>query len=311
MIAMPKKTILIGDPGIDTAFALALALLHPDLDVVAVAATAGNVTADQATENLHNLVEHFDPPKLPRIGHALPVDFEPFGKTACGVNGLGGASLSPVRKLRGMLGDKIIVEECKKHHHEITVALLGPATVLARALERDPDLPIHLKGIILVGGVWREPGDAGPVSEWHLAADPHSARKVLRCGAPITLVPLDVARRLTFSPAELDELLAADSAACNLLRRIVPGGLRASAEHCGIEGLVLPDLAGVAFLLWPQHFTTRPTAIDVETRGELTRGMCVIESRPGKKAPNLDMAIDADVISLKAELHKAFHGFSA
>src|SRR5262249_29375549 len=122
-------------------------------------------------------------------------------------------------------------------------------------------------------------------------------------------IPLDISRRLEFSPAELDELLAPNSAAGNLLRRIVPGGIRASAEHYGIEGLILADLAGVTWLLWPQHFTTKPMSLDIEVRGELTRGMCVIENRAGKKAPNVDMAIDVDLISLKAEIHKAFHAF--
>jgi inosine-uridine nucleoside N-ribohydrolase len=239
----------------------------------------------------------------------VPVDFEPFGKQTCGMNGLGGLSLAPVTKMHGHPADKVLVEEAKKHHHHAIVAVLGPATVLARALERDPELPLHLKGIVIVGGTWHEPGDAGVVSECHFYADPAAARKVLRCGAPITLIPLDVSRRFAFSPAELDELLGADCAANNLLRRMVAGGIRASAEHFGIEGLVLPDLAGVCWLLWPQFFTTRPMAVDVETQGELTRGMCVVETRSGKKAPNVDMVIDADLVSLKAELHKTFHKF--
>jgi inosine-uridine nucleoside N-ribohydrolase len=306
---MAQKTILIGDPGIDTAFALALALLHPGLDVVAVAATAGNVSAEQASDNMQNLVEHFDPPKLPRIGQAIAVEFESFGKNSCGANGLAGLQLSPVRKMHCHMGDKVIVEECRKCPREISVVVLGPATMLACALERDPELPLHVKNILLVGGTRLEAGDAGPVSECHFWADPLSARKVVQCGASITIIPLDISRRLELSPAELDELLAPNSAASNLLRRIVPGGLRASAEHCGIEGLILADLAGVAWLLWPQHFTTKPVSLDIEVKGELTRGMCVIENRPGKKPPNVDMAIDVDLISLKAEIHKAFHAF--
>jgi inosine-uridine nucleoside N-ribohydrolase len=279
------------------------------LDVVAVAATAGNVSPEQASENLQNLVEHFDPPKLPRIGQAAPAAFEPFGKTSCGSNGLGGLQLSPVRKMHSHAGDKVIVEECRKHRRDITVAVLGPATTLARALERDPELPLKVKGFVIVGGVRQERGDAGPVSEYHFWADPLATRKVLHCGTPITLIPLDISRRLEFSPAELDELLAVNSAASNLLRRMLPGGLRASAEHQGVEGLVLADLAGVAWMLWPQHFTTKPMTVDIETAGELTRGMCVMDMRPGKKGPNADMVIDLDLISLKAEIHKAFHAF--
>jgi inosine-uridine nucleoside N-ribohydrolase len=308
---MGKKTIIIGDPGIDTAFALALSLLHPQIDVVAVAASAGNVAADQASENVHNLVEHFDPQRLPRIGQALPVEFEPFGKSACSSNGLGGLQLPRANKLHGHPGDKVIVEEARLHHHDVHVAVLGPATMLARSLERDPELPHHIKGLVMVGGTCQEPGDAGPVSECHFAADAKAARKVLHCGVPIVLIPLDISRRFAFSPAELDELLAGDSASTNLLRRMLPGGMRASAEHFGIEGMILPDLAGICWLLWPQYFTTKPRVVDVEIRGELTQGMCVFDHRPNHKSPNVELVIDADLVSLKAELHKAFHGLTS
>lgn len=306
---MPKKTIIIGDPGIDTAFAMALGLFHPELEIVAIAATAGNVTAEQASRNVHNLIEHFDPDRLPRIGQALSVSFEPYGKGLCGINGLCGLSLPAANKLHGHPADKVIVEEAKKYHHDAHIAILGPPTVLARAFERDPDLPLHLKGLVIVGGVWQTAGDAGPVSDYHFHADAEAARKVMHCGVPLVLIPLDISSRFAFSPTELDELLAGSSAVCNLLRRMVPGGLRASAEHCGIEGLVLHDLAAICWLLWPQYFTTKLRVIDIETQGELTRGMCVIENRPTKKTPNVELVIDADLVSLKAELHKAFHGF--
>lgn len=301
--------MIIGDPGIDTAFALTLALCHQDLDIVAVAATAGNVSGEQASENLHNLVEHLDPDRLPRIGQAMPVPFEPFGQHLCGAKGLAGLNLPAANKLHGHPADKVIVEEARKYHHEAHLAVLGPATVLARALERDPELPLHLKGLVIVGGVCQEPGDAGPVCEWHFQADAKSARKVIHCGVPLVLIPLDIGRRFAFSPAELEELLAGNSTACNLLRRLMPGALRASAENCGVEGLILPDLAGICWLLWPQFFTTRLRVMDIETQGELTQGMCVIENRPTKKRPNVELVIDADLVSLKAELHKAFHGF--
>ena len=53
---MPRKVLFVADPGIDTAFALALALNDPNLEVVGVMPTAGNVSADQATANVHTLL---------------------------------------------------------------------------------------------------------------------------------------------------------------------------------------------------------------------------------------------------------------
>ena len=64
---MAEKLILAADPGIDAAFAIALALNDPNLEVLALAATAGNVSSDQATRNVHIVVEQIDPPRWPRI----------------------------------------------------------------------------------------------------------------------------------------------------------------------------------------------------------------------------------------------------
>src|SRR5205085_2837400 len=64
---MAKKVLLVADPGIDTAFAVALALHDPGLDVLALVPTAGNVSAEQATVNCHVLIDLLDPPKWPRL----------------------------------------------------------------------------------------------------------------------------------------------------------------------------------------------------------------------------------------------------
>ena len=64
---MIRKVILVADPGIDGAFAIALALFDPNLDVLGLAATAGNVKAEQATKNVQTLIEQFDPPRWPRL----------------------------------------------------------------------------------------------------------------------------------------------------------------------------------------------------------------------------------------------------
>ena len=77
---MPQKVILIADPGIDTAFAIALALHDPQIDVLGLLATAGNVAADQATSNVHILIDQLDPPKWPRLGAAPPVEWDAAGK---------------------------------------------------------------------------------------------------------------------------------------------------------------------------------------------------------------------------------------
>ena len=64
---MSEKIVLVSDPGIDGAFAVSLALFDPNLEVLGLAATPGNVTAEQATHNVHVLIEQLDPPRWPRL----------------------------------------------------------------------------------------------------------------------------------------------------------------------------------------------------------------------------------------------------
>ena len=67
---MPQKLIIDADPGIGDALAIAIALADPELDVIALTAVGGAVSAVQAGRNLHALLEAIDPPKWPRIGQA-------------------------------------------------------------------------------------------------------------------------------------------------------------------------------------------------------------------------------------------------
>ena len=71
---------------------------------------------------------------------------------------------------------------------------LGPLTVLARALDRDPELAMLVQRLVCMGGCFNEPGNAGPVSEFAFYCDPLAARQVLRCRRSITLLPLDLMR---------------------------------------------------------------------------------------------------------------------
>lgn len=302
---MAQKVAIIADPGIDTSFAVALALHDPAIDVVGLIASAGNVEATQATHNVHTLINQIDVPKWPRVGAALPVDYEIDGTKLHGPDGLGGIAVPPISLHQPMPGDKLLVELVRAHPKEITIAVLGPLTMLARALDRDPDLPHLVDRIVIMGGSWHEPGNASAVSEFHFYCDPVAARRVLQCGALITLLPLDVTRKLVFSPSDLLALPSPESSTCKFLRQIVPFGIRASSNLYGIEGFHMKDVLGIAHLAMPGVVSTERVFIDVETRGELTRGMSVVDARPIPSATkNVQLGIGVDVIGVRDYIHR-------
>jgi inosine-uridine nucleoside N-ribohydrolase len=297
---MAQPIIIVADPGIDGAFAVSLALFDPSLEVLGLAATAGNVPADKATENVQILIEQLDPPRWPRLGAALSVEYEVDGSALHGPGGLGGVSF-PVATLHNpSSADKLIGDLVRQHPKEATIVTLGPLTVLARALDRDKELPALVQRFVCLGGAWHEPGNATAVSEFHFYCDPASARQVLRSGAHITLIPLDVARKVLCSPSDLLELPNPDSRACRFLRQIVPFGIRATSNLYGIEGFHLKDVLGIVAVALPGALTTRSMYVDVETQGDLTRGMSVVDARPQPKGkPNVDLAVGVDVAAVR------------
>jgi inosine-uridine nucleoside N-ribohydrolase len=303
---MARKIILVADPGIDATFAVALALHDPELDVMALVATAGNVGAEQATRNVHILVEQFDPPRWPRIGAALPVEYDRDATDLHGPDGLGGVSMPCAQLHHPHAGDKLIADSVRQNPSEVTIVLMGPATVLARAFDRDPELAHLLDRIVFVGGAWHDPGDATAVAEFHFWCDPLSARQVLHCGAPVTLIPLDVTRKLIFSPADLRALPNEDTRTGQLLRRVVPHALAPTAGRYGIEGVYLDAVIAIVVLARPGAVSTRPMVADVETRGELTRGMSVFDARWAPDGrPNIDLAVGIDLTAARQYIHKA------
>src|SRR5439155_3457627 len=136
---MAQRVVLIADPGIDTAFAVALALNEPKLDVIGLLATPGNVPAEQATQNVHILIEQLDPARWPRLGAAPPVVYDMDGTAMHGPGGLGGVTFPCVKKHAPTASDRVLIELVREFPRQITVIALGPLTVVAQALDRDPE----------------------------------------------------------------------------------------------------------------------------------------------------------------------------
>lgn len=308
---MARKVILVTDPGLDGAFAVALALIDPNLEVLGIAASAGNVSAAQATRNVQILVEQLDPSRWPRLGAALPVDYGMDATNLHGPGGLGGIDFPTAELHHRHPSDKLITDLVRQYPHEVSLLVMAPATALARTLDRDPELVRLIDRVILVGGCWREPGDISAVSEYHFYCDPVSARDLLRRGLPITLLPLDITRQLVFSPGDLMQLPNEDHPMGRFLRRIAPPGIRAAASLSGTEGIHLQDVLAPLVISHPELISIRPVYADVETRGELTRGMSVMDLRWGiPHRPNVDLAVSLDVASAQRLIQRRLMGSS-
>ncbi|OWK38707.1 nucleoside hydrolase [Fimbriiglobus ruber] len=302
---MPRKVVIVADPGIDTAFAIALALHDPNLDVIGLIPCAGNVSAAQAAANVQVLIDQLDPPKWPRTAAALPVEYEANGTALHGADGLGGINFPVSSRHQQIPADKVLAELIRENPREVALICLGPVTTVARAFDRDPELPGLLDRLVLIGGAWKEPGNAGPVSEFHFYLDPESTRRAVRSGAHPLIIPLDVTRRLILSPSELLDSPNPESKTCQFLRKIVPFGIRASSHLYGIEGFHLKDVLGIAAVALPGAITAEDRVVDIETKGDLTRGMMVVDARRSATSrPNALIGVEAAVGEIRQYINR-------
>lgn len=278
---MPKKVILDVDPGIDDAMAVAMALFHPELEVLAITAVGGNCPPEQATRNVQTIIEQLDPPRWPRIGaasppdHALPVE----GRYLHGADGLGDAELQVAELRARHPSEKVISDAVRSSPNSVTIVALGPLTNIARVFQRDPELLSLVGQIVISGGTVSGPGNITPAAEFNIYCDPASAREVFRSPSTKTLVPLDLTNRVILSFDLFNQLPDESTKAGKFLRKILPPAFRAYRQRFGLEGIHVHDSIALMAAVHPELFTFHGMAVDVETMGELTSGMTVFDRR--------------------------------
>jgi purine nucleosidase len=187
----PEKVIIDTDIGddVDDAFALAIAVKSPELQVLGVTTTFGD------TEARAKIVDRF----LGEIGRAdIPV-----------LAGKATATKNPMSQRRygesshftkASHGDAVefLLEQIGKYPGEITLVAIGPLMNVGAAIDRDAATFRKLKRVVLMGGsVRRGYGDLGytmpvpPMPEWNILNDVASAQKLFGAGVPLFVMPLD------------------------------------------------------------------------------------------------------------------------
>jgi len=301
---LSQTLIIDADPGIGDAIAVALALIDPSLEVVALCATSGRFSGKNATQNLQRITTILDPDRRPRFGacdRSPAITPEQRGAPSAtvldGPDGLGECRAAVAELHQRHESAKLLVEIVRSQPHRHTLLTLGPLTNVALALDTYPEFLEHLRGLICLGGSVQAGGDVTAAAEFNVYADPGAARAVLTCPATKTLVPRDVSDRLMVSFDQYQRWSdQRGSRLRKLLEQTIPYGLRASRQHLGQEGLKLPAIVALAAVTQPRLFQREAMCVDVELSGELTRGETVFDRR-GVDAwqTNIDVLTDVDI----------------
>jgi purine nucleosidase len=270
----PDRIILDTDPGVDDAIAIFLALRSPELHVEALTPVCGNVPLSLTLPNALRLVEIAGRTDIPvAAGAATPlVRRLVTAKYAHGNNGLGGVDF-PEPKLKPVseTATELIRRIVRANPGEISIVAIGPLTNVATVLKSDPTIAPLIKSIIIMGGSFSG-GNITPAAEFNFYVDPEAARIVFDSGVPLTMVGLDVTRKVIIRDEQVRALEAAQNPVSQAAGKILRANLDRLTKTGNANGFAMHDPLTVAQLIDPSVVTLKDFFVEIETTGELTAG---------------------------------------
>jgi purine nucleosidase len=278
--AGPRKVIIDTDPGTDDAMAIMLALNSPEFDVRALTIVPGNVTAAQGLENALRMVSLANRCDIAVAGGAQHPLFQKLitAEFWHGKNGLANVELPPSKcKKDPRWAPDLIIEMVHANPHEITLVPIGPLTNIALAIEKDPSIVPLVKEVVIMGGSISG-GNVNAAAEANIYNDPEAAQIVFQAGWPLTMVGLDVGDKTLLTRKHIEALKQNPGPVSDFIYKVADF-LIGLSEKFGEAGTPMYDPLAVGVAIDSSLVKAPAMHVDVETRGEFTRGETVANRR--------------------------------
>lgn len=293
----PTQIIIDTDPGVDDALTILLALASPELQLEALTTAHGNIGIKKTTRNALAVLEFANASHIPIArGCSLPLVTVPgkSGEAVHGSSGIGNAVLpEPKSQPINQHALDYLIERILAEPQEITLFTIGPMTNLALAIRKEPRIVQALKELVIMGGAIRSGGNATPLAEFNIHADPHAAHIVFHSGIPITLIPLDVTYKCLLTTADVERLNQIDSPVARFVRDSTAVYMDFYKKYEGFDGCALHDPLTLAVILAPELFTFEEHHVDVDISGGVSMGNTFADfMKVSKKPANMKVALD-------------------
>ena len=300
------KVIFDTDPGVDDSMALVFQTRHPEIELIGVTSVFGNATIETTTRNAVFLVERFAAPTVVVARGAA----KPLRRTAPepiahihGKNGLGDIVLPAMpdggnARVDARPAHRFIIDEIRRHPHEINLIAVGPLTNLALALQEDPEIQRLVRQVIIMGGAFGMNGVLGnvrPCAEANIAADPDAADMVFTASWKVTAMGLDVTQKAVMTTAYLDSIRQHGGADGQFIWDVSRLYEQFHVDSAGVQGIYVHDSSAVAYLVAPELYQIRRGAVRVVVEG-LAVGQTIQKPEGmGVPAPDWDTFTSQDV----------------
>jgi len=308
-----KDILLDCDPGHDDMMAIILACSSSKLNVLGITTVAGNQTGDKTCLNALRVLtligethipvaRGFDKPILRQLTTAPQIH---------GATGLDGSILPepevmPVK----MNAVDFITDVLRKRKEKAYIIATGPLTNIAVTLLKSPEIKTKIERIIIMGGALFD-SNITPSAEFNMYVDPEAAKIVIDSGVPVTMVTLDVSNKALFNHEDIKRIMGRKRGFPAIIGELLLFFAEANMKAFGFEGAPLHDPITVAYAIEPKILETKFLHVDIETRGELTRGRTVADvyGITGNK-PNAEVSFKLDNERYKELIFKAVEKYS-
>jgi inosine-uridine nucleoside N-ribohydrolase len=272
----PEKVIIDTDIGddIDDAFAIALALKSPELEILGVSTTFGDTEA--RAKIVDRLLGEAGRTDIPVLAGTPTHTTNVMNQRRYGEGGHFAKASHPNAV-------DFILEQIRRYPGQITLIAIGPLMNVGSLIDKDPATFLKLKRVVMMGGsiecgygeLWFCP-ERGPDAEWNIINDIPSAKKLFLSGVPLFVMPLDSTQ------LKLDETKRAF-----LFKQGTPltDALTLLYHEWGQQTPTLFDPVTVAYILNPKICPVQPMHIRVDDKGF---------TRKESGAPNAQVCMRSD-----------------
>jgi pyrimidine-specific ribonucleoside hydrolase len=304
--------IIDTDPGVDDAFAIALACASPDVDLLGVTTVFGNVGLAMTTRNALRVLALYgreDVPVAAGADRPLVYPHPHRARYVHGEDGLGNrADLLPERAtgVAGTDAVALMASLLEGAAEPVTIVPIGPLTNIALLLAAHPAVRGKIERVVIMGGGVGI-GNVTAAAEFNIWSDPEAARRVLvEEDVPTVLVPLDLTHRCTVDGAWLDRLAASGPRGRTLVE-LIAAYREFYSRNLGIDGSVVHDAVAMAEAISPGLLVTETYPVDVECAPGPARGTVIADRRSAiaRDRSGVDgsrevaVAVDADLDAVR------------
>lgn len=267
---MAIPLIIDTDPGVDDAFALALAARSPEVDLLGVTTVFGNVSLEHTTRNAQRilaLLGRTDVPVAVGAARARGEIQQGDGRVVHGDDGLSGLALTLPENDRLDPRDAVtfLKETIAASQEPVTVVAIGPLTNIAALLETGTKID---RLVLMGGGI--DQGNVTEKAEFNIWSDAEAARRVFRANP--TIVPINLTRRCSVDRQWLHDLRGPVGEKLNALTASYRDYYYRAT---GLDGILVHDAIAVAEAVDPGVLTTRSHLLDVDCSTGPDRGAVI------------------------------------